>query len=228
MGSISVAVADDHPVFRSGIEAIIEEEERLELVGSASNGKEALEIVDRLQPDVLLLDMSMPEMDGLEVARKLVQKRSKTRALPLSGHVESEYVLGAMDAGVRGYLLKDEKPSVIADAIVHVSNGGVYISSRLFDVLNKTTSHRIVSTRERAQSLVEELAITPRLLEVLVEAAQGLTNEEIGDQLYKSPHTVRNQIESLKSIAGVSSRPALVAWAWRNGLNQLWDTNTSI
>ena len=221
MGRTSVVVADDHPVFRSGIEAIIEEEERLELVGSASNGKEALEIVDRLQPDVLLLDMSMPQMDGLEVARKLVQDRSKTRVLPLSGHVEVEYVMGAMDAGVRGYLLKDEKPSVIVDAIVHVSSGGVYISNRLLDVLNKTTSHPIASSRERAEALINELAITPRLLEVLIEAAQGLTNEEIGDRLYKSPHTVRNQIESLKSIAGVDSRPALVAWAWRNGLNHL-------
>lgn len=227
MGSISVVVADDHPVFRSGIEAIIVEEERLELVGSAGNGKEALEIVDRLQPDVLLLDMSMPEMDGLEVARNLVQDRSKTRVLPLSGHVEVEYVMGAMDAGVRGYLLKDEKPSVIVDAIVHVSSGGVYISSKLLDVLSNPARHPIRYSRDHANALIEELSITPALLGVLIEAAQGLTNEEIGDRLFKSPHTVRNQIESLKTIAGVNSRPALVAWAWRNGFNHPWDVNMS-
>lgn len=228
MGRISVVVADDHPVFRSGIEAIIKEEERLELVGSASNGKEACEIVDRLQPDVLLLDMSMPKMDGLDVARKLVQKLSKTRILPLSGHIEPEYVMGAMDAGVRGYLLKDERPSVIVDAIVHVSRGGVYISSRLLDVLSNNARHPIRDSMDRASALIAELSITPALLGVLVEAAQGLTNEEIGDRLFKSPHTVRNQIESLKTIAGVNSRPALVAWAWRNGFSQPWDNRKEL
>ena len=221
MGRISVVVADDHPVFRSGIEVIIEEEERLELVGSASNGKEALEIVDRYQPDVLLLDMSMPEMDGLEVARKLVQDRSKTRILPLSGHVEVEYVMGAMDAGVRGYLLKDERPPVIIQALIHVSNGGIFVSDHLLNSSNSQIHSRIAPKAERAIELVKELAITPRLLEVLIEAAQGLTNEEIGDRLHKSPHTIRNQIESIKGIAGVRSRPALVAWAWRNGFNTL-------
>lgn len=217
MGRISVVVADDHPVFRSGIEVIIEEEERLELVGSASNGKEALEIVDRNQPDVLLLDMSMPEIDGLEVADKLIRVGSPTRVLPLSGHAETEYVLGAMEAGVRGYLLKDELPPVIVEAIIKVSRGGVAVSSRILSETNRRRDFSLQFNIERTRSLTEELAITPRLLEVLVEAAQGLTNEEIGDRLFKSPHTVRNQIESLKAIAGVRSRPALVAWAWKNG-----------
>lgn len=217
MGRISVAVADDHPVFRSGIESIIQEEESLELVGSASNGKEALEIVDRLQPQVLLLDMSMPEIDGLKVADDLIRAGSLTRVLPLSGHAETEYVLGAMEAGVRGYLLKDEMPSVIVEAIIKVSRGGVAVSSRILSETNRRTDFSVLSSIERSRAMTEELAITSRLLEVLVEAAQGLTNEEIGDRLFKSPHTVRNQIESLKAIAGVRSRPALVAWAWKNG-----------
>lgn len=217
MGRISVAVADDHPVFRSGIESIIQEEESLELVGSASNGKEALEIVDRLQPQVLLLDMSMPEIDGLKVADDLIRAGSLTRVLPLSGHAETEYVLGAMEAGVRGYLLKDEMPSVIVEAIIKVSRGGVAVSSRILSETNRRTDFSVLSSIERSRAMTEELAITSRLLEVLVEAAQGLTNEEIGDRLFKSPHTVRNQIESLKAIAGVTTRPALVAWAWKNG-----------
>lgn len=219
MELVSVIVADDHPVFRSGIESIIKEDNRLELVGSASNGVEALDLVQKLSPDVLLLDMSMPEMDGLDVSRKMIQAGSKTRVLPLSGHTETEYVLGAMEAGVRGYLLKDERPSIITDAILQVSKGGVFVSDGLLNHAIGPSHNSIKSASERSAALVEELAITPRLLEVLVEAAQGLTNEEIGDRLFKSPHTVRNQIESLKTIAGVTSRPALVAWAWINGFS---------
>jgi DNA-binding NarL/FixJ family response regulator len=203
------------------MESIVIKDKRLELVGSVTNGVDAFDLVSRLHPEVLLLDMSMPEMDGLEVARKLIQSGSTTHILPLSGHTESEYVLGAMEAGVRGYLLKDERPSAITNAIIQVSKGGVFVSNGLLSPVSASSPRSGISKSDRTADLVQELAITPRLLEVLVEAAQGLTNEEIGDRLFKSPHTVRNQIESLKAIAGVNSRPALVAWAWRNGFSFL-------
>lgn len=217
MDRLSIVIADDHPVFRSGLEAAIQADPRFELVGSAQDGVEALALVQQHEPDLLLLDMSMPRKDGLEVAREIIHAAYKTRVLPLSGHTDSEYVLGALNAGVRGYLLKDEKPSTIVNALIHVSKGGVFVSEQLLvgsDMLSLQTK---LTEKTDPKSRLDQLGFTPRLQEVLMEVAQGLTNEEIGDRLFKSPHTVRNQVETLKSIAGVQSRPALVAWAWRNG-----------
>lgn len=217
MDRLSIVIADDHPIFRSGLEGVVEADLRFELVGSARDGVEALTLVHQLQPDLLLLDMSMPGKDGLEVAREVINAGYKTRVLPLSGHTDSEYVLGAMNAGVRGYLLKDEKPSTIVNALVQVSKGGVFVSKQLLvgsDI--SSLSQKAPEKTDRAFRL-EQLGITPILQEVLAVVAQGLTNEEVGDRLFKSPHTVRNQVETLKSIAGVQSRPALVAWAWKNG-----------
>jgi len=216
--AISVVIADDHPVFRSGMESVVRSDTRLQLLESCKDGREALDSATRLSPDVLLLDMSMPEMDGLQVATALIAANSSTRILPLSGHTEPEYVMGALEAGVRGYLLKDEKPSIILSAIVNVANGGVYVSPGLMGVGKRSGTPRFVSQNEARERFLKDAGITPRLFEVLLEAAQGKSNQEIGDTLFKSPHTVRNQIETLKSIAGVTSRPALVAWAWRNKL----------
>ncbi len=216
MEQISVVVGDDHPVFRSGIESIVRSDARLRLVGSGANGKEVLDLVLQTNPDVLLLDMSMPEMDGVEVSRSLRRDRTKTKILPLSGHAEREYVIGALEAGCSGYLLKDESPATIATAILQVSRGGVFVSKQLVKGAHGNFVKIAQGERLQRDRLIAELGITPRLLEVLIEVAEGLSNEQIADRLFKSPHTVRNQVESLKSIAGVNTRPSLVAWAWRN------------
>lgn len=217
MDRLSIVIADDHPVFRSGLEAAIQADPRFDLVGSAQDGVEASALVQQHEPDLLLLDMSMPGKDGLEVVREVIQAALKTRILPLSGHTDSEYVLGALNAGVRGYLLKDEKPSTIVNALIHVSKGGVFVSKQLLVGSDMSSLQTKLTEKTDPKSRLDKLGFTPRLQEVLMEVAQGLTNEEIGDRLFKSPHTIRNQVETLKTIADVQSRPALIAWTWRNG-----------
>ncbi|MCH8247265.1 MAG: response regulator transcription factor [Bacteroidetes bacterium] len=223
MDLIRVMLADDHPAFREGIRAQIEREADMVVIEEAENGKDAIELAAKLVPDVLVLDMELPLFSGLEVARELQARSIPTLVLPLSGFSSPEYVIGVLESGAPGYITKDESLKDITDAIRKIMKGGVYISSRVsIQIVNQERQKvRSISEKENARKQVEELGITTTLLRVLKLVAMGHTNKHIADVVCRSEHTVRNQVDKLKSLVDVRWRPALVAWSWKNGVMQM-------
>ena len=208
-GRIRVLVADNHPLYRQAIVTMIEEHPELELVGEAQDGKEALEKVHELRPDVALLDERMPHFEGSEVARELKQVGSDTRVLLLSAYHDSAVVYGALGAGAAGYLSKDASGDAIFDGIVAVCRG----ESVLAPEIQGGVVNEIHRRSEEASAV-----LTPREREVMALTAEGYSAPEIGRRLHLSPTTIKTHLQSLYAKLGVSDRAAAVAEAMRRGL----------
>lgn len=216
---IRILLADDHPGFRAGIRTELEKELDMTVVGEAASGKAALELVRDLKPDVLLLDMEMPDITGVEVAQRLAKEKIDVLILPLSGFREPEYVFALLESGAAGYMTKDESLENIIKAIRTVAQGGVYVSGRVaVEIVDEKRQQRRETTREeRLKQELLALGMTSTLLEVLHLVAKGLSNKEIAKKLDRSEHTIRNHVDKLRTTTGEKWRPALVAWAWRRG-----------
>lgn len=216
---IRILLADDHPGFRAGIRTELEKEKDMTVVGEAASGKAALELVRDLKPDVLLLDMEMPDLTGVEVAQQLGREKIDVLILPLSGFREPEYVFALLESGAAGYMTKDESLENIIKAIRTVAHGGVYVSGRVaVEIVDEKRQQRRETTREeRLRQELLQLGVTSTLLEVLHLVAKGLSNKDIAKKLDRSEHTIRNHVDKLRTVTGEKWRPALVAWAWRRG-----------
>ena len=223
MDPIRIVLADDHPAFIAGIRVEIELESEMAGVGEASNGVEALRLVRELEPDILLLDMEMPGLSGLEVAQQLHDNGTSTLILPLSGFRDPEYVFGVLENGAAGYMTKDESLRDIIDAVRKVVRGGVHISSRVAVEIVDEQRRKVksVSETEKLKARLKELGFTPTLLRVLKLVAEGYNNQQIAEMVYRSEHTIRNQVDKLKGLLDIRWRPALVAWAWKHGVMNL-------
>ena len=219
----TIVLADDHPAFMEGVSLKLERDKELQIIGTANNGRDALELVKETPPDLLLIDMDMPIMNGLEVVRELKRIGSPVRALPLSGHADPEYVLGTLESGAVGYIMKDESLSKILEAVHKVLNGGIYISPRVSQqiVTRQMDSNSKDSEKDSTIQRLIEAGVTPKRLEVLRLTGQGLNNKEIAAKLFRSEHTIRNQVDQLKTVSGTKWRPGVVAWAWREGVYEV-------
>lgn len=209
---IKVLIADDHQLVRDGVRAALDSADDITIVGEAPNGKVALELVESLQPDLLVVDIEMPVMTGVEVARTLSENKSPVYVLALSAFDDREYVYGMLDSGASGYLMKAEADSeTLVDAIRSIirTEGEFWISPNFAEKLV-----RIHLDERRAKVNFDSL--TSREQEILRLVAQGKDNTEVGEELFISSHTVKNHIEHVKAKIGVRSRAELIAWAWRN------------
>lgn len=206
---IQVLLADDHHVVRSGIRNELEKHQDIVVLGEARNGTEALSEAKRLQPDVLVLDISMPDITGIEVAKKLLASsgtESNIGILTLSAYCDREYVSSLFAVGVKGYLLKDEPPRRIVEGIRQVASGEPALSVEVQKVL--------LSRRFEVKHDLSE-----RELEVLRLIAFGHTNEEIAESLVIAIGTVKNHVTNIYSkLIDVRTRSEAVAWAWQNGI----------
>ncbi len=210
---IRVLVADDHAIVRTGIRHVLESEPGFVVVAEASTGAEALELAERLRPDVAVLDISMPGESGLRVAAELRRRSPETRALILSMHDNTEYVLESLRAGAQGYLLKDSAATELRGAVRAVRRGESYFSPAIAGRLSA------VVRGDPAESAARALTqLTARERQVLVGVAQGHTNREIAVQLGISHRTVESHRESLMRKLGVRTVAGLTRLALEAGL----------
>ena len=205
----TIVIADDHPVYRRGLARAIGDRPELELVGEASDGRSALSVIEQLAPDVAVLDVSMPELDGIQVLKALRRDERHTAVLLLSGSTHAEGTYGAIAAGAAGYLLKTAENDTICDAIRTCARGGTIFSPELHDSL---------ATEIRAREQQQRPLLSPRELEILRMTAGGSSAAAIADELHLSIATVRTHIQNGYQKLGVSDRAAAVAAAMRLGL----------
>lgn len=208
--SIRIVLADDHPVVRRGIRSMLEKAAGLTVVGEADDGEHALALVDQLAPDVLLLDMEMPGMGGLEVARRLLAGGSTVRVLALSAHVDEQYIFGLLDHGAAGYLTKDEAPTTIVEAVRGVARGEEgWISRRV--------ANKLVHRKRMALEVATD-ALSDRERDVLGLMGRGYNNTRIAETLFISEGTVKNHVTHIYDKLNLRTRAEAVAWAWQHGM----------
>ncbi len=213
--SITVFLADDHTIVRDGLRYLLEAQENIRVVGEAADGREAVRKVKTLQPDIVIMDIFMAELNGIEAAAQICRERPSTRVIMLSMQSSSESILRALKAGASGYLLKESAGRELVNAIHDVHAGRRYLSSKVSDqvigaYLNKTEEIRdplaALSRRER---------------EVLQLVVEGKTSAEIADTLFLSVKTVETYRSRLMQKLGIRDIPALIKFAIQHGLTSL-------
>jgi DNA-binding NarL/FixJ family response regulator len=209
MSFIKVLVVDDHPVIRAGIKNLLVDTPDIRVIGEAGSGREALEQIENLVPDVMLLDMELPDIDGTVVARQLQEKGSPVRILALSAHNEKQYIKNLLETGVSGYLTKDELPDSILEAV-----RGVYQGEKGW--ISRKVAAQLPSLLEG--DLQEKSELSKRELEVIEGIVAGRTNREIGQRLGISNRTVEKYVESIFAKLCVTSRVEAAVTAVQKGL----------
>jgi two-component system response regulator NreC len=212
----TIVLADDHLVVRKGMKSLLEAEADFELAGEAGDGLEAVQLVERLNPDVLVLDMMMPGLNGIEVTRQVRKRSPHTQIIILSMHGDDEYVLEALRNGANGYVLKDAGAFELVQAVRAVSAGERFLSPMLAE---RAIDAYVRQTDETTLDRYETL--TDREREVLHLAAEGLTNVEMAARLSLSPRTVENHRANMMRKLGVNNQTELVRYAIKRGIVSL-------
>jgi len=208
-GPIRIVIADDHPIVREGLVRIIEREKSCSIVGQAGDGAEALRLIEELHPDIALLDVTMPMMDGLEVARSVQQRALLTELVFLTMHKDPEYLNAALDLGVRGYLVKESVSSDLIACLKAVTSGEHYVSPVISHLLIERRGHSTPGSD--ARPLRERL--TPAEVSVLRLVAENKTNKEIAKALFVSIRTVENHRARMCLKVGVKGHNQLLLFA---------------
>lgn len=213
--TIRVLVADDHAIVRWGLRALLASEPGFDLVGEAADGAEAVQLATQLNPDVILLDMVMPHMDGLETIDALKAQNPRVRILVLSSFADDDKVFGAIKTGALGYLVKDCTPQEVLRAIREVARGEASLHPTVARKLIRELNQEPGSLSSAGEPLTE------REIEVLRLVAQGLSNQEIADSFVISERTVRTHVSSILGKLHLASRTQAALYALRQGIAQL-------
>jgi two-component system response regulator NreC len=210
--SVTIVVVDDHPIVRQGLRHLLEAESEFRVVGEAEDGIEALQLIERLKPDILVLDMMMPSLNGLEVLRRIKNISPITRTIILSMQSADAYVFESLKNGAVGYVLKETGPSELVNAVHEVIQGNQYLSAKLSKRL-QTSVQRIMDTLSDAYE-----TLTAREREILQMTAEGRTSQEIGDKLVISPRTVEIHRRNLTNKLGIKNQAGLIRFAIKHGI----------
>jgi DNA-binding NarL/FixJ family response regulator len=219
--SSTVLLADDQPLLRMGFRMVLESQDDLSVVGEAADGREALELARRLAPDVVLMDVRMPGMDGIEATRLIVEEGLRSRVLILTTFDLDEYAHAALRAGASGFLLKDALPNDLLSGIRAVASGDAVVAPSVTRRLLDTYAHRLSPDDEGELDPEPYLeALTPREREVLTQVAQALSNSEIAATLHLTEATVKTHVGRILAKLGMRDRVQLVVFAYDIGLVQ--------
>jgi two-component system response regulator NreC len=212
---VRLLLCDDHALFRAGMQAVLREQPSLVVVGEAADGRTALAEVERLRPDVVLMDIAMPELDGFEATRRITQLHKEVKVLILTMYVEEQLVARSLDAGASGYVLKDVPVSQLAEAIQAVARGERYLSAAAVDKVIDGRGHPVARTRTKYDLL------TDREREVLKLLADGLSVKEVAARLGRSAKTADVHKYNLMRKLDVHDRAGLVKYAIAHRIIQL-------
>ncbi len=219
--NIRVLVADDHAIVREGLGIMLGNQPDMEVVGLATNGREAIRMVDQYQPDVAVMDISMPELNGIEAISQLLPRYPNIKVIVLSIHETKPYVYRGLKAGASGYLLKETAGLEVVDAVRAVYNGERYLSQRISDLVTDVSFRSLEGSKE--VSPLEQLS--PREREILQLVAEGKTSQEIGERLSISPKSVDTYRSRLMHKIGVEDLAGLVKFAIQQGVISLeWNS----
>ena len=210
---IRVMVVDDHPIMRSGLKDVLEASRRMEVVGEAGDGEEAVTSVEALQPDVIIMDVIMPEKDGIDACREIMELLPDTRVLMLTAATEMDAVIESVAAGATGYLQKYSPPEELVEAVLDVAAGRVRIPEQAVkEVFAMVRGDRHLILRHTSDKLTE------RERETLKQFASGRSYAQIAEMRGNSTVTVRNTLYRIQDKLGVKTKQELVVWAVRSGL----------
>ncbi|HEV3053958.1 MAG TPA: response regulator transcription factor [Solirubrobacteraceae bacterium] len=216
----SILLVDDQPMLRMGYRMILDAQPDLTVVGEAENGLEAIELTDRLEPDVVLMDVRMPGLDGVQATERIVASGSDSRIIILTTFDLDEYAYGALRAGASGFLLKDAPPPDMLSAIRAVATGDAVVAPSVTRrLLSQFVQHLPDPNHKTPGDAAERVeSLTPRERELLVEVARGLSNAEIADRLVLSEATVKTHIGRILAKLGLRDRVQIVVFAYETGL----------
>ena len=214
MSAVKVLIVDDHDIVRQGLRYYLDVYEEIEVVGEAETGLEAVALVREKEPDVVLMDLVMPEMDGIEATRELLARSPDTKVIVLTTFAEEQKVFPAIEAGATSYLLKDIKPPDLIEAIMAAHRG----EAQLHPDIAKKLMSRIVKASRDAQESTFSRELTKREMEVLKLIAGGLSNRELAQHLTISEKTVKKHVSSILSKLNLADRTQAAIYAHKHGL----------
>ena len=212
---IRILIADDHPVFREGLISIFRNEPEFEIVGEASDGRQALQLINDLHPDVLLLDLLMPLLTGLETLRELSNSNTPVRPIVLTAAIAQEQIAQALQLGARGIVLKDTPTEVLFSSIRAVMNGQFWVGQTEVKDLMEALRYYVASADEDSK---KQFGLTSRERDVVGAIAVGFTNREIAEKFSISEQTVKHHLRNIFDKTGVSNRLELALFAIKHGL----------
>jgi two-component system response regulator NreC len=207
---VGIVIADDHPIFRQGLRFLLESE-GFTVVGEGVDGMEAIKLAEKLRPDIVMLDFSMPRLNGLDAAREIRRVSPRSRVILLTAHREEQYVLEAINAGIKGYVLKSEAAIVLGEAIQEVTRGNAYLSPGI-------ARHAVDSFLVKCVGEAPAEVLSPRELQVLRLIAEGHTTREVAAQLKLTVKTAESYRTTLMGKLDIHETASLVRYAVRRGL----------
>ena len=210
---IRIIIVDDHEIFRGGLRMVINKLGYVKVVGEAADGLEFLKLIETVETDLVLMDIEMPVMNGIEATKRALERKPELKIIALTMFKEDAYIQSMMEAGVKGFLIKNISKDVLDRALQAVYNGKTYYSEELWDYFTKA-----VSKEEKPD---DDINITPRELEVLELLAEGLNNKEIADRLFVSERTIVGHKSNLMAKTNCKNTVALLAYAIRNKLIEI-------
>ena len=216
MKKIKVVVADDHTILRQGIKALLNNQEEIEVVGEAKDGREAIKVIEELLPDVILMDIAMPGLNGLEATRRIKKKFPKTKVVVLTMHTNEEYIFQILNAGADGYLVKETAFQDLISAINSVHRGEAFMSP---SISKKVMTDYI--QRAQGEEKVGFDTLTTREREILQLVAEGNSNKKIAEVLFISPKTVETHRAHIMDKLNIHDRAGLIKYAIRKGMINL-------
>jgi len=213
MDKTKILLAEDHTVVREGTKKLLESQNDFEIVGEANNGEEAVELAGKLRPDVVVMDIAMPKLSGIEATKQIKALYPGMAILVLTGYDNDEYVFALIEAGAAGYLLKETSGDELINAIRLVVAGEAVLHPR---IIRKILDRLRTPDENNAEAISAEL-LTPREMEVLGSASRGMSNAEIANELYLSVRTVQSHLRSIFNKLGVGSRSEAIVYALKKG-----------